>query len=553
MRTKKYFVNLSTVLLSVAVFIVMSSFFFKQLPMSESTNFWELVVNSFENVVKNDWHPPTYLLILYISNVIFKSYLGGYLIGIISVIITLILINKIITFDGILIKDWKVIALINFSYFSMPIIINGSFIFDIDNTILTPAILFLYLSYLNYINKQNLKNYTLFTLSIVFTLWCKMSTPLFFLFSIFVFHLFLLDFKFLIQKLLPLQILAICIFYLTYGILYTNTFLEEFGSFELSYQRAIFIISGIYTFQLSFKDLIFSVGSNLIALIFWSSPLLIIILLNLIYKYRFKFTDRKLKNIFLNKEYFVPFLFIVLTTLMYSFIIKLQASGGYPKYHYPIFSFFLIIVGLKIKNKKINFNKFDMIYFLITFTVFVFMIKDHLLITYELGVKKEISKFIIYFFKLNSIYLFSLIVYVILEKFFKSEFNDFVITCLLFLIILNISGFVYRAGADYSTNYHYGVSGTKEALMYANQIPLENSVYFPFLGLFIKKVDNKYNFANGRLNGTHRFIVNTDYLIITDRLLFSNNFYFKSKHVEDNYERIKSIKSYGIWKKIKEM
>ena len=100
-----------SILLSIIIFIFMSSFFLNNLPMSESTNFWELVVNSFDNVLKNDWHPPTYLFLLYISKLIFNSYLGGYYIGILSVIITLILIHRIIIFNGFLIKDVKIIAI----------------------------------------------------------------------------------------------------------------------------------------------------------------------------------------------------------------------------------------------------------------------------------------------------------------------------------------------------------------------------------------------------------------------------------------------------------
>jgi len=514
--------------------------------MSESTNFWELVVNSFGNVLKNDWHPPTYLFLLYISKIIFNSYLGGYFIGIVSVIITLLLIHKIIIFNGFLIKDVKIIVLLYLSYFSMPIVLNGSFIFDIDNTILTPVILLMYLSYLRYLNEQNIKNTVLFIVSIVFSLWCKMSTPIFLLISIILFHLISYEFKILIKKLLPIMLYGLLIFYLSYGILYTSVFLEKFGSFELSYQRALYIISGIYTFQLTFNEFIFSVGSNISALILWSSPLFIIIIPYLIIKFNQESTRRQ-KNF--DKHYVVPLIFIIITTLMYTLIIKLQASGGFPKYHYPIFSFIFIIIGFKIRNYRFDLKKYEFIYLALSLLVFMFMIKDYLLRTYELGYDKDIFKFIIYFLKINTILIVSLIIYFILEKFFKKESNNFLITSLLFLIVFNISSFVYRAKADYSTNYHYGVSGTRDALNYANQIALDKSIYFPFLGLFIKKNNDNYNFANGRLYGTHRFIVNTDYLIITDRLLYSDNFFFKSKYVEDNYKRIKTIKSYGVWGK----
>ena len=123
----------------------------------------------------------------------------------------------------------------------------------------------------------------------------------------------------------------------------------------------------------------------------------------------------------------------------------------------------------------------------------MFVIKDYLLRTYELGYDKDIFKFIVYFLKINTILIVSLFVYLALEYFLKKESNNFLITSLLFLIVFNISSFVYRANADYSTNYHYGVSGTRDALNYANQIALDKSIYFPFLGLFIKFIFNSFN------------------------------------------------------------
>ena len=84
------------------LYVLMCSFFWNNFPMSESTNFWELVINSFEDVVNNNWHPPFYIILLYISKIIFKSYIGGYVVGIVSVIISIILIYM----NGQII-DWK--------------------------------------------------------------------------------------------------------------------------------------------------------------------------------------------------------------------------------------------------------------------------------------------------------------------------------------------------------------------------------------------------------------------------------------------------------------
>ena len=132
--------------------------------MSESTNFWELVVNSFEKVITNNWHPPLYLLILYFFKIIFSgSFFGGYAIGILSVLISMWLIYKIVSFhENNISKNPFVLWLLFLSYYSLPLIIHGAFIFDIDNTILTPLLLFSYLIYLKFEFKFSFINTMLF-------------------------------------------------------------------------------------------------------------------------------------------------------------------------------------------------------------------------------------------------------------------------------------------------------------------------------------------------------------------------------------------------------
>ena len=551
MKHNSNFNNIYIVFIFVSLlYVLMCSFFWNNFPMSESTNFWELVINSFEDVVNNNWHPPFYIILLYIAKIIFKSYIGGYVVGIVSVIISIILIYKIINRNNIIIKDIKALWILLFSYISMPIIINGTFIFDIDNTILTPAILFLYLSYLKYTFNNSIKNLIIFILSIVISLWCKMSTPVFLIMSLIIFHLMIFDYSFLFKRLLPIVLVSIGSFYITYGYLYTKYILNDYGSFELSSERTSLLISGANTFQLPINQIVFSLGSNLIALILWTSPILILTIL-----YISIGTNENIRIIYkwqvnkFEKQYLIPIIFIIITIISYTFILKLQASAGFPKYHYPIFAFLFIIIGIKLKTLTLRLKIFDLIFLGLTFFIYVYLIEDVLLKTYELGRGKKIFEFVVFYLKTNIIYFFPLFLYFFIKKFIFKYTSNLIITSLIFIIIINISGFIYRAKGDYSTNYHYGIRGTSQALEFANRIPMEKSVFLPFLGLFLKKQPGIYNFANGRLKGTDRFIANTDYLIITDHLLYTNKFFFGSKYVEKNYKRIDTIKSYGIWEK----
>ena len=139
-------------LISSVVFASIVILDFDKLPISESVYFWS-EASSWEKIFKNPWHPPLYLVFLKLTSLIsFGSYWGGYLLGLISVLLSGFLILEIIKFKKNI--NPGTIFLILFSYYTLPSITQGIFIFDIDNTLLTPILLWLTIISFKWLDKK---------------------------------------------------------------------------------------------------------------------------------------------------------------------------------------------------------------------------------------------------------------------------------------------------------------------------------------------------------------------------------------------------------------
>ena len=118
---------------------------------------------------------------------------------------------------------------------------------------------------------------------------------------------------------LPLFIIVLIAFWFSYGFSYTKLILSDIGSFQFSGAKALDLILGKNTFQNSFDHFIFSLVSNSGAIMIWSSPILILLLLTIIPQNIIKLNDLQilcLINVF--------FIYIA-----YTFVLKIQATAGF--------------------------------------------------------------------------------------------------------------------------------------------------------------------------------------------------------------------------------
>ena len=264
--------------------------------------------------------------------------------------------------------------------------------------------------------------------------------------------------------------------------------------------------------------------------------------------FRFKWAAKSL-----DIKYILPAIFILAIVVGYTVVIKVQVSAGFPKYHYPLFSFFFIMLGIALVQSNIRFRAVDIVYFIITLFVVSLLTKDILLPFYELGRAKQMNLLFVLLAKTFLIMSLPIILYYLIrKKTIIKTLPDFMMVVLVFALVINFSGFIYRSQADYATNYHYGISGTDEALAYARKIPMDQSVYFPWVGIWVPQPESGNVAVWGRLLGADALKPETDFIIMTDTMLDRGDFFFGIDYVKEKYERILTIKSYGIWKKREE-
>ena len=137
-QIRKYEYEIATLIYFILVIPFLSN-----LPVSESVYFW-FEAESWNKVFNNSWHPPLYLIILRFFKLFTNNAnWGGYLPGILSVVITGWLIKKIILeYYTNEIRTGNLLLML-ICYYSLPVITQGTFILDIDNTVLTPILLLL--------------------------------------------------------------------------------------------------------------------------------------------------------------------------------------------------------------------------------------------------------------------------------------------------------------------------------------------------------------------------------------------------------------------------
>lgn len=540
-------------LLASSVFLIFCLFFILDVPMSESVWFW-IEAEYLEVAFRNTWHPPIYIVLLHFFRYFFSnSYIGGYFLGILSVIASALLITKIIIYNERKIEEkTSLLMVILLAYYSLPVVLHGVFIFDIDNTILTPILLLTYFVYLKFNHQANWLNGILLSLSVLLGLWTKMTTPILIICSITFFHLLQGEFKLLIFKIIPIFGTSLTLFYLSYGWLFSKYILERNDSVRYNQGKALAYLSGLHTFNQPLKDVIFSIASSFGGIVLWSSPIIAILIVFLfinIIKDQNLLTFRWIGKS-LDQRFILPAIIILAIIVSYSILIKVQATAGFPKYHYPLYSFVFIMLGTYLVQSKIKFERFDIAFFVITLIAISLSTKDILYPFYELGRERQYNQLMILFVRIGFFMFLPVIVYYLIRK--KTRIKtlpDLMMVFLMFAMIVNFAGFFYRSQADYSTNYHYGIKGTDSALAYAKTIPLDQSVYFPFTGFLLDRPGPTKTAAWGRLLGEDQFKPNTNYIIITDTMLNRNKFFFGLDYVKEKYDKIKTIDSYGIWKR----
>ena len=517
------------------LFLLMTLPFFQKMPMSESVYFWA-EADSWQRVFQNSWHPPVYLIILRLFWLISGgAFWGGYLPGFISVLLSAWLILKLANRGSQLWSKGSRSMLIA-TYLALPGVMQGIFILDIDQTLLTPILLLLTLISFNWLKTRQIFDLMMLGLVLLLALWTKMTTPVLWMGAFGLYLLLMREWKAALLEISPLFLTVFILFVISYGWIYTDWVLNGYGAFQFSGGKTLSLLQGRNTFQLSLRDMFFSVGSSLGALLVWGSLLLGGAVLLLI--------PRWFRN--LNSIARFSLLFSVIILLAYTLILKVQATAGFPKYHYPIYSFMFVAASGFLQNVQIRWNLLHFYLFLVAAGIWWLFFGDHLLDFYSLGRNRQLIA-------LAGVLILQLGILAVLVLggfwFFRKVDTSSGWSGILLIVILgsSVGGWLPRMQADYATNYFYGVRGTEETVRKVSDLSADASIYFPFGGLFLENREELT--AYGDIRGQDHERPETDFLVMSSHVLDSGVWFFKREYVEKQYHLREKLKDYEIWEK----
>jgi len=396
--------------------------------------------------------------------------LPGVISGLLAIIMVFLITKSFSQGDRAERVQWA--ALSSLLYASTPATIQGSLIIDIDNTILIPAVLFLYGAFVKYQQTGQGRWAILTGLSIGTALWARVTTPIIITFLLFFYVLVkknTLKAKLtLITAILSGVFLFVVSWYLycsLTGVPFREPFTYTLGAFQSK-------VSGL-TFSLLLRNLIF--------LTLWLGvfPSLLFVVV----------TIQKCKRYLKNPEIHLEDIFLWSGgILILGYTLVGGAIFGYPKYHSSAIPLLYIFAGLALSQSKSNMDFVNARLKVISVIIIVFIASVvQTIIVGDLlyGIRYELRNAFAFMLPVIPILksialkigLFSLVFVIPFMIYSKILFKK---AWMLLLILLsvgtNIGTVFIQNTANYHTGYNYGGQGTIETAQYIREKVSSQSV-----------------------------------------------------------------------------
>lgn len=357
-----------------------------------------------------------------------------------------------------------------------PAIIQASIIIDIDNTILIPAVLFLYWAFVKYQQNGDKKWAILIVLAVAVTLWGRVTTP--------IIIVFLLFFYILVSKSeLKRKIISIIAIF-SGALLFVVSWYVYCGATNVSFlapfnYTMIRISHQYYTHDLTFSQILLSLFSLTLWLGILSSLLFIVICWLTIqrYKRQLKNSEIRLEDIFLWSGVII----VLCYTLMEG------VNFGYPKYQIPGIPLLYIFICLTLSHYGVNFVNVRLrgffILLIVACVVQIFIGDFIYILRYTLRnaiafMSPSYPILEALLLKIGILLVVFVIMFVICLRSLPKK--AWLLVLILFSVSTNIGTAFLQSTANYSTGYNYGVQGTIESTQYIRKkVPLHSSVLAP--------------------------------------------------------------------------
>jgi 4-amino-4-deoxy-L-arabinose transferase-like glycosyltransferase len=417
------------------------------------------------------------------------------LVGIISGLISIILVFLIVklSYLGEEYGRLRLATIVSGLYALAPTTIQGSAIINIDNTLLVPAVLFIFLSVIMFFQKKNFIWLCFVSFAVMLSLWLRLSTPLILIFLLILYTLMNKNILKIKIEFLGALIFGF-LFFLASWFIYCHVKGAPFaGPFRYTFE-AFYRSHG----HLGIRRLLQDVVSFACWLGFF--PLLSVIFI--MFKNRkFLFKNMQLsphfipmrQNSTLKAGYeisdFSPggYIFLCAILLIAGYTLLGGTTFGYPRYHSPAIPLLYIGAGLLLSEadfqglgiKNISFL------FLLSLILQLFVLGD-LLYVFRYALRAYAAFMTPAFLPILKEALFRIIiyssVYALFFLFSLRLFSRKAITGLLIIFSAASSlGMTFlQSSARYNTGYNYGEWGMAEAAKYIkSNIPYDSIVAGP--------------------------------------------------------------------------
>lgn len=373
-------------------------------------------------------------------------------------------------------RSYLAASLAVFIYACNPMVIQGSLIVDIDNTILTTFMMLIIYCFVRVRDCLDAKNIVLLCLLYSLALWSKLTLPPLIILSMLLFFIFNEDSKSNLYKTIIVFFAGSTIFLCSWWVV---SYLEG-----LPFLHPLVYFLKSFTGQMhesmKYNKILFV--RRIIRLGLWISPILIIFI--------FLLCIERIKGFLKNRRLEIFDLSLIYSiSIFIGYIVVGGLLFGFPKYHYPMMPVLSAVISVYIINNISSFSKKN--FYLLIVIVLIGIIYNIVFvgdILYELSfvLRKivvenplEISKVlqsIIY--RLLYLVLFFVVVLFLLRKY--TDWNNlkttFIISLAITLISSSIALDIIQAKSPYLTRYCYGESGTWELIEYLKKNKGEDGV-----------------------------------------------------------------------------
>ncbi len=397
------------------------------------------------------WHPTLYVNILATSFKLFGVH--EWSARTVSVLFTLLTFSMIylIMKEFSLSDTSKVLASSIFLF--NPLVVQGSLLVDIDNSVLMFFIALFVYTYVK-LDRTNPKNLVFLGILFAIALWAKIPTPPVLILSIVIFHALNREYKRALLESTTIGLVGGVIFLVTwflycnfFDLPFSEPFIHNIGYVGFGQNNIHFLLTHLWGFK---------------NILFWTTPFFLLLMLTAAISRAKRYLEKRKLEV-------IDFIFIVgLLIFIEYLIVGSYQTADFPRYFSPMMPMFSIaFAGYLDKVKEITRRDLNAAVFvsIILILYLSLALKDPLLIDRVIFNTEIIYKIVKKSVAMTLLYLFPFVLSYVIFRALKVK-SAFTLSIILPLLICSTYIDCIQVKADYATAYLYGERGMEDTIDY---------------------------------------------------------------------------------------